>query len=139
MYNFKVDNSSRACGPQPKDGNWTVGRDGFMAIPYTECFWRSSVINFRGEPYEAISGKWTKAVVNRQATHQFLLAHFNESVDFSGSLLSATMANENAFTFNLMAQLAGTMDQHGIENVVASLSQSARLDKYLIVRKIQNP
>ena len=56
VYNFKVDNSSTACGPQPKDGNLTVGRDGFMAIPYTECFWRSSVINFCGEPHEAKNG-----------------------------------------------------------------------------------
>ena len=117
VYNFKVDNSSRSCGPQPRDGNWAVGKDGFMAIPYTECFWRSSIINFNGEPYEAKNGRWTKTTPGNYASHQFLLAHFNESIDFSGSLLSAAMEKEHAFTFNLMTQLAVTMDQHGIQNV----------------------
>ncbi len=52
---FGVDNTSR-CGPQPKSGDYGISSDGFLLIPYSQCFWKSTVINFRGIPYEARNG-----------------------------------------------------------------------------------
>ncbi len=46
-----------------------------------------------------------------------LMAHFDQSVDMSGGLLSAAMDKEHSLTFSLLAQLSGTMEEHGVEDV----------------------
>jgi hypothetical protein len=44
ILDFDVDNTFR-CGPQPKSGKYGIGGDGFILVPYSQCFWKSAVVN----------------------------------------------------------------------------------------------
>jgi hypothetical protein len=49
------------------------------------------VINFRGTPYEARNGEWVRIKPTTMIDRHILMAHFEQSVDMSGELLSAAM------------------------------------------------
>lgn len=127
--NFGVDNTSK-CGSQPRSGNWSIAQDGFMVLPYSACLWRGAVVNFGGEPYQLSNGEWQRVKPNFNVEHKVLAAHFNHEIDASGALLTAAMEREHSLTFNLLAQLAGTMEQHGMDNVgplVQTVEQVAQI------------
>lgn len=121
-FDFTVENSSK-CGPQPRAGNWSVSPDGFMVVPFSECLWKTKVINFRGEPYQLRDGDWRPLAPNSVAHLKLLAAHFKMELDLPGELLSAAIEKEHSLTFSLLNQLAGTMEEHGISHVL-SFAQS---------------
>ena len=49
---FGVDNSFK-CEPQPRAGDFGIATDGFIAILYSPCYWKSAMVNLNGEGYEA--------------------------------------------------------------------------------------
>lgn len=113
---FQVDNTSR-CGPQPKADNWTISHDGFVVLPYSSCMWKSSVVNFRGQPFHVRNGDRVMIKPNSVMEHKILAAHFKFEFDLSGTLLTAAMEKEHSLTFSLLSQLAGTMEDHGVNDV----------------------
>lgn len=75
------------------------------------------MVNFGSEPYQLSNGEWQRIKPNFNVEHKVSAAHFHHEIDASGALLSAAMEREHFPTFNLLAQLAGTMQQQGVDNV----------------------
>ncbi|OWA52477.1 hypothetical protein BV898_16930 [Hypsibius exemplaris] len=100
---FKVDNSSQ-CRPQPRVGDYGIGHDGFLVVPYSECLWKSSVVNFNGNPYKSRNEEWRKIRSTLLAESHAILVHFTTPVDLSGNMLSAAMEQEHTRTFNLLSE-----------------------------------
>ena len=50
VLKYGVDNSSK-CGPQLRSGEFGISNDGFTLVPYTECYWKSSAVNFNGHAF----------------------------------------------------------------------------------------
>ena len=117
------------CGAQPKFENFTIARDGWTLVPFTPCYWQSAVVNFNGEAYSARDGLrvWEKPV--REAKHKVLLAKFRQSVDLSGSLLTAGLEREHSWQFHLLSELAGSLDENGVSSVGEVVESVARAGK----------
>ena len=80
-----------ACGAEPRAGNFTIDRDGFMLRPFRPCLWRSSLVNFNGDAYIARDGDWVMEKVTRVISHGVLLSQFKHDVDMSAHLLSSAL------------------------------------------------
>ena len=104
---------------QSRSGEFGISNDGFTLVPYTECYWKSSAVNFNWHAFEARDVKWALSKVSRHADRHVLLAHFKETRDMSASLLAAAMEREHSFAYNLLAKLSGTMEEHGLDDVEA--------------------
>ena len=102
-----------ACGAQPRAGNFTIDRDGFTLRPFQPCLWKSSLVNFNGDAYVARDGDWVMEKVTRVVKHGVLLSQFKHDVDMSASLLSSAMEREHTYSYHLLSELAGALDQHG--------------------------
>ena len=66
--------------------------------------------------------------VTRVISHGVLLSKFKHDIDMSASLLSSALEREHSFSYHLMSELAGALDQHGIADlgtVVQAASESA--------------
>ena len=77
----------------------------------------SAVVNFNGFAYQAVDGKWEKMRSSEGATHRTLMAKFRQEVDHSSGLLSAALEREHTFSFHLMSELAGAVEDHGFNDI----------------------
>ena len=113
---FQVDNSSR-CGPQPRFQNWTVGTDGWTLVPYSECRWKTTIVNFHGLPYQSTNNEWIRMRETTTLHRKLLTGHFKEVTFVSTKQFRTAIDREHPASFNLLSELAGTMEEHGVENI----------------------
>ncbi|XP_045035875.1 LOW QUALITY PROTEIN: uncharacterized protein LOC123476928 [Daphnia magna] len=74
------------CGFQPffvyGKNNCTIGLDGWSIHPYSECFWKSQLININGYPHtwqhNATAGDWIKQEATIHTSNLDLIAEFEE-------------------------------------------------------------
>ncbi|KZR95716.1 Uncharacterized protein APZ42_010366 [Daphnia magna] len=74
------------CGFQPffvyGKNNCTIGLDGWSIHPYSECFWKSQLININGYPHSwqhnATAGDWIKQEATIHTSNLDLIAEFEE-------------------------------------------------------------
>jgi hypothetical protein len=74
------------CGFQPfyayKDENYTIGMDGWSLHPYSNCFWKTHLVNLNGRTYSwehnATVGDWTEQKPNIHTPNLNLIAEFSE-------------------------------------------------------------
>ncbi|KAK4003850.1 hypothetical protein OUZ56_005601 [Daphnia magna] len=74
------------CGFQPffvyGKNNCTIGLDGWSIHPYSECFWKSRLININGYPHtwqhNATAGDWIKQEATIYTSNLDLIAEFEE-------------------------------------------------------------
>ncbi|KZS10100.1 Uncharacterized protein APZ42_025514 [Daphnia magna] len=74
------------CGFQPfftyEDKNCTIGVDGWSIHPYSDCFWKTHLVNFNGFPHtwehNSTDGDWIKQKANIHIPNLDLITEFEE-------------------------------------------------------------
>ena len=86
QQNINITAVETSCGFQPNflynGKNSTIGIDGWSIHPYSDCFWRSHIVNFNGKPHMWIhdngTGDWIEQHPNLHSTTLELIAEFSE-------------------------------------------------------------
>ncbi|KAK4006572.1 hypothetical protein OUZ56_011726 [Daphnia magna] len=116
------------CRCQPfftyEDKNCLIGVDGWSIHPYSDCFWKTHLVNFNGLhhtwEHNSTDGEWLKQKANIHMPNLDLIMEFEElhSNDFDYSLKShpahETMEMEQ---LNILNDLVGLMQQSDLKSV----------------------
>ncbi|XP_045027903.1 uncharacterized protein LOC123471074 [Daphnia magna] len=129
------------CGFQPfftyEDKNCTIGVDGWSIRPYSDCFWKTHLVNLNGFhhtwEHNSTDGEWVKQKASIHMPNLDLITEFEELHlnDFDYSLKShpahETMEMEQLNILNDLVGLMQESNSKSISDIVMSEKQDNQL------------
>ena len=129
------------CGYQPyflyNDMNYTIGTDGWLIHPFTDCFWKSQYVNLNGKTHswqkQGTEWEWIEQKETIHYAHLELITEFKEVElnDYNYEIRSHPAHNVNDLeNINVLNELIGRIEDSNsdsLSDLVASRQQNTNI------------
>ena len=130
-----------SCGFQPftvfNNLNYTIGTDGWSLHPYSECFWKTHLVNLNGKTYHWVhttqTNDWVELPPNIHTSNLKLISQFKEIhlKDYDFSVLSHPAHSTSELEqLNVLNDLIGRIQDtssNSISNLVMSTKKESKI------------